>query len=63
MTKNANTFAEDLREVVEAIQSEGYTTLRAMADQLNARGIRTRRGGRWHVSTVRNLLKRLESLP
>ncbi|WP_167647203.1 recombinase family protein [Mameliella alba] len=63
VTKNANTFAEDLREVVEAIQSEGYTTLRAMADQLNARGIRTRRGGRWHVSTVRNLLRRLESLP
>ncbi|WP_246870516.1 MULTISPECIES: recombinase family protein [Mameliella] len=32
-----------------------------MAEQLNARGIRTRRCGRWHVSTVQNLLGRLET--
>ncbi|MBY6122044.1 recombinase family protein [Mameliella alba] len=63
VTKNANTFAEDLREVVAAIRAEGHTTLRAMAEQLNARGIRTRRGRSWHLSTVRNLLRRLESLP
>jgi hypothetical protein len=28
--------------------------------ELNARGILTWRGGRWHVSTVLNLLKRLD---
>ncbi|KHQ49728.1 recombinase family protein [Mameliella alba] len=61
--RNADEFAEDLREVVAAIRAEGHTTLRAMAEQLNARGIRTRRGRSWHVSTVRNLLRRLESLP
>ncbi|BBU57226.1 resolvase [Mameliella alba] len=61
--RNADEFAEDLREVVAAIRAEGHTTLRAMAKQLNARGIRTRRCGRWHVSTVQNLLRRLESLP
>jgi hypothetical protein len=27
---------------------------------LNARGILTRRGGQWHVSSVRNVLARLE---
>ena len=32
---------------------------RAIADELNARGMLTRRGGRWHVSTVMNLLDRL----
>jgi hypothetical protein len=30
-----------------------------MAAELNGRGMLTRRGGRWHVSTVMNLLKRL----
>ena len=32
--------------------------LASIADALNARGIRTARGGRWHVSTVQNLLAR-----
>ena len=31
----------------------------AIADELNARGMLTRRGGRWHKSTVINLLERL----
>ena len=31
------------------------------ADALNARGIRTARGGRWHVSTVQNLLVRAKA--
>ena len=33
--------------------------MRAVAAELNGRGILTRRGGRWHVSTVLNLLVRL----
>ena len=32
--------------------------LAARKAQLNARGIPTARGGRWHVSTVRNALRR-----
>ncbi len=36
----------------------GWTTHRAIAEALNARGIRTGRGGAWHASTVRNLLRR-----
>ncbi|MFC3616175.1 recombinase-like helix-turn-helix domain-containing protein [Lutimaribacter marinistellae] len=43
------------------MRAEGHKTLRAMVEVLNARGIRTRRGGRWHVSTVKNLLQRLKS--
>jgi hypothetical protein len=31
-----------------------------MAAEMNARGILTRRGGRWHVSTVLNLIQRLD---
>ena len=49
----------DLAPVVEDIRSGGATSLRAIAGELNARGMLTRRGGRWHVSTVMNLLDRL----
>ena len=34
-------------------------SLRAIASELNARGMLTRRGGCWHVSTETNLLDRL----
>jgi len=53
---NADRFAQDLAPVVAALQSQGHVTLRALARALDDRGILTRRGGRWHVSTVRNLL-------
>jgi DNA invertase Pin-like site-specific DNA recombinase len=56
---NADRHAEDLRAVVEDIRADGATSLRAIAAELNCRGILTRRGGKWHVSTVLNLLKRL----
>jgi DNA invertase Pin-like site-specific DNA recombinase len=60
--KNADTFAAELAPVLAQIRAAGHTSLRAIAAELNARGIRTRRGGRWHVSNVGNLLRRLEAL-
>ena len=54
----AETFAANVLPVVRQIQASGATTLRAIAEALNARGIRTARGGGWHDSTVRNLLAR-----
>ncbi|MCU4652136.1 resolvase [Roseibacterium sp. SDUM158016] len=57
--QNADEHAAALAPVVEALRTEGHTTLRAMADALNARGMMTRRGGRWYVSNVRNLLQRI----
>ena len=38
--------------MVEDIRAGGATSLRAIAAELNGRGMLTRRGGRWHVSTV-----------
>ena len=55
---NADAFAAALAPVVSEIRAAGHSTLRAVAAELNARGIRTRRGGRWHVSTVGHLLER-----
>lgn len=60
VSANADTFARTLAPLLDAIHAEGCATLRDFAEELNARGIRTRRGGRWHVSNVRNLLVRLE---
>ena len=45
--------------VVEDIRDGGAASLRAIAAELNTRGMLTRRGGRWHFSTVTNLLDRL----
>ena len=39
-------------------QAWGHTTLRAIVAEINARSILSRRGGRWHVSIVRNLVHR-----
>ena len=54
IARNADRHAQDLAPVVADIRSGGATSLRAIAGELNARGMLTRRGGRWHVSTVMN---------
>lgn len=59
VSANAAAFAADLVPVLEDIQSAGYTSLRAVAAELTARGIRTRRGGAWGVGNVKTLLDRL----
>ncbi|QQA41473.1 recombinase family protein [Pelagovum pacificum] len=57
---NADAHAEALAPVVRQLQTAGHTSLRALAAELNASAMRTRRGGRWHVSSVRNLLQRMK---
>ena len=54
----ADQFAANVLPIVREIQSSGVTTLREIAAALNARGVHTARGGRWHSETVRNLLRR-----
>ena len=60
VSENADQFAESLAPVVAAARARGKTTLRELADDLNGQGIMTRRGRRWHVSSVRNLLERID---
>ena len=60
IARNADRHArERWRRSSRTSASCGATSLRAIAGELNARGMLTRRGGRWHVSTVMNLLDRL----
>ena len=61
VTANADRHAADLAPLLAELRKQGITTLRAIATEMNARGILTRRSGQWHVSTVRNLLARIGS--
>ena len=54
----ADAFAANVLPLVRQLQAAGATTSRAIAAGLNARGVKTARGGEWHDSTVRNLLAR-----
>jgi DNA invertase Pin-like site-specific DNA recombinase len=54
----ADGFAANVLPVVREIRTAGATSLAAIAAGLNARGIRTARGGDWHASTVRNVIRR-----
>lgn len=58
--KRANDFAASLRPMIEDIRSTGKTTTRAIAEELNARRIKTMSGKRFFPNTVNNLLKRLK---
>ena len=56
--KLAKDFAEIVLPIVVEIEAKGATTLVEIAHRLNERNIPSRRGGIWHASSVRNLLKR-----
>jgi len=60
-TSEANRFAANILPIVSTIRASGMRTLAGIADALNARGIRTPRGGRWRVSSVQNLTARSAS--
>jgi DNA invertase Pin-like site-specific DNA recombinase len=55
---SADRFAANVLPIIESIRSSGISSYMGIADALNSRGIRTSRGGRWHATTVRNLLSR-----
>jgi DNA invertase Pin-like site-specific DNA recombinase len=58
LTTEADRFAANVLPIVLEIRGSGVRGLGPIATALNGRGVRTARGGRWHVSTVRNLLRR-----
>ncbi len=53
----ALTRAANVLPVIEQIRA-GRASLRQIAAELNARGIKAARGGSWHATTVRNVLTR-----
>jgi DNA invertase Pin-like site-specific DNA recombinase len=48
---------DEIREIISEIVTKGkITTHKGISDCLNARGIKTARGGQWHTTTVRRLI-------
>jgi DNA invertase Pin-like site-specific DNA recombinase len=54
----ADRNAANAAPIIRGITAAGAKSLGDIADALNARGISTPRGGRWHASSVRNVLAR-----
>jgi hypothetical protein len=62
VSDNADAHARALAPLMGELKDLGFTSLRAIAAELDSRGILTRRGGGWHVSTVRNLIARIDMI-
>lgn len=57
-TTVANTLARDRLQVVDLIRSNGVTSLRGIANALNARSIPAPRGGLWCAGQVKRVVER-----
>ena len=53
---NANARKLDLARVITDIRSTGKTSLREIANELNARGFGTARGGKWSATQVSRVI-------
>tara|TARA_R100000995_G_scaffold82488_1_gene56477 strand:- start:3095 stop:3703 length:609 start_codon:yes stop_codon:yes gene_type:complete len=60
----ADKFALKMKPTLDELMADGIVTYKGLADALNARGIetRSRKNSIWHATTVKNVLKRIESL-
>jgi DNA invertase Pin-like site-specific DNA recombinase len=54
----AERFAGTVLPIIKPVSKAGATTLQAITDALNDRGVATARGGSWYPSNVRNVLAR-----
>jgi DNA invertase Pin-like site-specific DNA recombinase len=57
----ADGLAASVIPALDAVRKAGASTLRDIAEALNERAVRSAGGGKWHRSTVRNLLVRAQS--
>jgi DNA invertase Pin-like site-specific DNA recombinase len=58
ITDRADQRAANVIPIMRQIQRSGATSLRQIAEALNARGINAPRGGQWHATSVRNVMAR-----
>lgn len=56
--EGADRRAESLSDTIKPLRDSGKT-LQQIADTLNATGVKTARGGKWHPTSVKNALNRL----
>ena len=61
--KLADDFAETMIPIISELRSDGFITLRALRDELNNRSISSfRKDCQWHLDTVFNITKRIDTL-
>lgn len=58
---NAERRAQNVRAIMDDLKTQGITSVRAIAAELNERGILTPRGGVWHPTSTARLLSRLQA--
>lgn len=58
----ADSQAANLLPIVRDLQAKGVSSLPRLAQALNDLRMETARGGKWHPSSVKNLLARLDAL-
>jgi DNA invertase Pin-like site-specific DNA recombinase len=56
----ADRFAGNVLPIIREAQKAGARSLRDVAEVLNARGVRTARGGKWAATQVRDILRRAD---
>jgi hypothetical protein len=52
----AAAHAENVMPIIDSVRTTGIETLAGIANALNARGIRSARGGIWHPATVARVI-------
>lgn len=58
VAQEARRFAENVAPIIREIQGTGVQSLRGVAAVLNARGVKTARGGQWQATQVKGVLDR-----
>jgi hypothetical protein len=62
LAQAADARAKALAPTIRALQGKGLVSLKSIARELNERGIPAARGGKWHLPSVKRLLRRVERL-
>ena len=57
-SKTSEQFVQNAMPIIKEIQATGLSSLRDITAALNARGVKTARGGEWHPTQVKRVLDR-----
>jgi hypothetical protein len=60
-TRPMPTNITNVLPIIREVQKSGATSLRDLAQALNARGVHTARSGHWYATSVKNVLERTAS--
>jgi DNA invertase Pin-like site-specific DNA recombinase len=59
--READAFAKAVLPIIRGLKGEGFTTIKAIAGELNNRKVQTfRKGARWHGASVHNVIQRIK---